>query len=138
VAMAESASHIRLVSAIVRWLTYGPLSVEEGLILIDCPEQASHSKPRQLGRYIPDVHVPAFGGRGPIIGEAKTVRDLERGHTSDQLAAFLKWCGQNDDSLFIIAVPWHMARLAEAVLRRIQLSTGTEHVRTRVLDRLSG
>jgi len=136
--MPESASHIRLVKALVSWLVEGPLSVDAGLLLVDSPDSPPRSRPSQIGGHVPDVCVPAWDTHGPILGEAKTLRDLEREHTLSQLRAFLNWCSRRDGALFVLAVPWPMVRLARAMLKRLLREVESGHVRTIVLDRLSG
>jgi hypothetical protein len=136
--MSESALHMALTAALVRWVAERYFDGDEGRILVDCPEgHYSRDNPPRIGGYTPDVFANQMNGQGNIVGEAKTACDLENCHTRAQLAAFLDYCVQNDATL-VMAVPWYAERLAKAMIRNIQRRRGGPPASVVVLERLSG
>ena len=71
---------------------------------------------------------------GVVIGEAKSLMDLENSHTDAQVTAFLGRCGLGEGSAFILAVPWPIERLAKALLTNFRVREGLLHVETVVLS----
>ena len=72
-----------------------------------------------------------------VIGEAKSMRDLENSHTEAQVTAFLKRCGMAEGSAFILAVPWPIERLARALLTKFPVREGLPKVETVVLSEMN-
>ena len=95
-------------------------------------------KPPLISDHCPDVFVPKTNSFNMIIGEAKTLRDVETVHTINQFKAFLKFCELNHPSLFVLAVPWPVTRLARNLVKNIQVKTDTRNVRTFILENLRG
>ena len=75
---------------------------------------------------------------GVVIGEAKSLKDLENSHTEAQVTAFLKRCGMAEGSAFILAVPWPVERLARALLASLQAREGLSRVDTVVMSEVDG
>lgn len=136
--MGESALHMMLVNRLADWIENSLLGGDSGYILIDDPDRCAQDKPPIVYGFIPDVYVMNAPGHGIIIGEAKTTRDVEDNHAIEQYQAFLRKCAESEDSLFVLAVPWHMVRLAESILKELKIKIGAEEVKTRVLEKLPG
>ena len=136
--MGESSSHIRLVDQLVSWILHQLLDGDDGYMMIDHPNSKANERPPKIGGFIPDVYVPSAAGKRLIIGEAKTGRDLERKHSLDQLVAFLRVCSQAENPVFVLAVPWDMVRLAQAIMIDLRNRAGAHNVNTNVLEKLSG
>ena len=134
--MAESSSHIRLVNHLVAWISDNYLNGDLGGLLMDLSSSPAPSRPPSIHGFVPDAYVKLAGGEEIIIGEAKTPRDLERAHTRDQLRAFLRECASSTNGLLVIAVPWHVSRLAKSMLKILQKENDWEKVSSIVLDRL--
>ena len=71
-----------------------------------------------------------------IIGEAKSMKDLENSHTEAQVTAFLRRCGRVEGSALILAVPWPVERLAKALLTNFSAKEGSPDVETVVLSEM--
>ena len=72
-----------------------------------------------------------------VIGEAKSMRDLENSHTEAQVTAFLRRCGMAEGSAFILAVPWPIERLARALLTNFRVREGLPQVEIVVLSEMN-
>src|SRR5258708_8311128 len=87
--MPESQGHIDLVRSLSAWIEgkfrNGSYSFH---VIADLPD--SPEKPDYIGGFRPDVYARA-AGKHTILGEAKTVNDLECLHTERQIGAFLKY-----------------------------------------------
>ena len=86
---------------------------------------------------MPDAYVMLDEQGGVVIGEAKSMRDLENSHTEAQVTAFLRRCGMAECSAFILAVPWPIERLAGALLTNFRVREGLPHVETVVLSEMN-
>jgi len=107
-------------------------------MLIDVPENPPHKKPPKLYEFVPDIFVLNTTRYAFVIGEAKTPTDIDKNHTMEQLTAFLRKCSESNNSLLVIAVPWHVARLARSVIEHCKKKAGLEVVKTMVIERLPG
>jgi len=105
-------------------------------MLIDHPNSNKKERPPIIEGFIPDVYIPNAPGNVFIIGEAKTAKDLEKKHSIAQISGFLRRCSQTNDSILVLAVPWHMTRLGKNMLRYLKRRIGADNVRTEVLERL--
>ena len=109
----------------------------EGLslrVLSDSGSRQSANRPPSIGGYIPDAYVMINEKGTVVLGEAKSMKDLEHAHTVTQLTAFLERCAIADGSALILAVPWPTERLARALLKKLQARQGSPHVETVVLS----
>jgi hypothetical protein len=114
--MSEGSLHARLVQELVTFIRRMPreLSVPT---LVDLPGTDQELKPPMLNGFVPDVYVP---GNSPIIGEAKTLRDLETEHTRLQVAAFLEFIsGTSPVGCLVFAVPLPGVNYAKSIIRNI-------------------
>ena len=136
--MPESASHAKLVESMRKWIVDNRFDGDSGHVLVDNAEATAASKPPKAHGFIPDLYAKHRPGVGVIIGEAKTARDLENPHTEAQIRGFLRTCAEETNSLFVLAVPWHMERFARSLVRSIQRRDNTCGVETMVLEKLEG
>lgn len=136
--MGESSTHMALVQDLVRWISENCLGGDSGGLLYDGPECAPSRKPRTVGGFTPDVLVERPGGDGVVIGEAKTAGDIENGHTKAQLTAYMKCCAAQADGILVVAVPWHLSRRVESMIRCIKRREGLSRVQSIVLRKLKG
>jgi hypothetical protein len=132
--MAESLSHITLVTALAKWTAHRFFGGDHGCIFIDAPNIGPERKPRSINGFVPDLYAET-ANRRLIIGEAKTRHDVETNHTKQQLEAFLIRCNQTPDSWLILAVPWYLTRCAGNLLQQIQKRIST-NVNTFVIEKL--
>lgn len=135
--MPESASHIRLVSSIVRWIADTHFRGDKGHVLVDSPDGDARTKPPRIGDAFPDAYATLPSG-GIIIGEAKTPRDIQTQHTEGQLRSYLSACSLIPDSIFVFGVPWEYAATAHNLLKFLKRGENILHVKSVVLDYLQG
>jgi hypothetical protein len=134
--MGESNNHIQLVEAMVYWIAGTYLNGDKGYLLIDHPDAAVCSKPPKINGYVPDVFTASAPHSRKIVGEAKTIRDIERPHSVEQIKAFLRYCSIHEDAVFVFAAPWSMSRYAKALLKRLQQQTRSQMVKIMVIEGL--
>ena len=103
-------------------------------VLCDSISRQSRSRPPAISGYIPDTYVALDELGSVVIGEAKSLKDLENSHTESQIIAFLKRCSFADGSAFILAVPWPVERLARSLMTNLQYREGLPHVASLVLS----
>jgi hypothetical protein len=107
-------------------------------IYVDSPELGNPIRPPLVDGYLPDLYCESDGGFNPIIGEAKTARDLETRHSASQITAYLLELREHANSTLIIAVPWHAVPTSKAIVRSLKKRVDGEHVSTIFLERLPG
>lgn len=106
-------------------------------MLIDSVGSQSHNRPPSIDGHVPDAYVMLDEQGRVVIGEAKSMRDLENSHTEAQVTAFLRRCGMVEGSAFILAVPWPIERLAGGLLANFRLRERSRHVETVVLSEMN-
>ena len=115
--MPESETHKNLVYQLTQWITKTFYQEANFFIWSDSPG-TDHSKlPIRIAGFIPDVYAKSLNKKPyHIIGEAKSYDDLDTIHSEKQLLAFLRYCYNNEASLFLLAVPWDQVRYARSLL----------------------
>ena len=119
--MPESIQHVRLVKDLCEYISKEYLNGDRGSILRDSSGVSSHDRCYEIDGYIPDVIGKTFTGTiKNIIGEAKTVHDIENRHTLLQLEAYLAYCSHEAHSaVLVVAVPWAYHQLIRLTLCNI-------------------
>lgn len=133
--MPESVNHLRLVKQMACWISAEYLDGDSGALLVDDPSSAG-GRPPPLSGFVPDVYVRMASRDAVVVGEAKTAVDLERTHTRNQLAAFLKECSTVANGVLVVAVPWYISRLARSLVKKVQRQNDLEAVNIVVLDKI--
>ena len=103
-------------------------------VLTDSIGSDSIDRPPSIGSHVPDAYVMLDRSGRVILGEAKSLRDLENSHTEAQLTAFLRRCNSVDHSTLVLAVPWPIERLAKALLLSLQVREGLSHIEIAVIS----
>ena len=106
-------------------------------VFTDSLSSKSPTRPPPIEGYVPDAYVMLNEQGRVVIGEAKSMRDLENSHTEAQVMAFLRRCGMAEGAAFILAVPWPIERLARALLTNFRVREGLPHVETVVLSEMN-
>lgn len=132
--MPESATHAKLVAALVAFVEQELGAVTNVALREDAVRPLRGERPPKINGYVPDLYATDVPTTKTLIGEAKTKADLERNHTRDQISAFLAYLSQTPRGIFALSVPL----LAGATARRLlaELSAPFPHAETRmfVLD----
>jgi hypothetical protein len=121
--------HALLVAELVRYITICINSPDLAgaaspiILLADIPGTESVSKPPSIKGFFPDVYV---GSPYPIIGEAKTLRDLETEHSMHQLTGFLRFLSNTENGRLFLAVPLPALNFAKAIVRNLCREIGCD------------
>ena len=132
--MPESEEHTRLVAILRCYIADAFCNGKAERIFTDSTGTESLDRPPSIAGFIPDAYVSHNPQGRIVIGEAKSIRDLENSHTESQVIAFLRRCKLVDDSVFILAVPWPIERLARTFLTNLQDREGLPQVETIVIS----
>ena len=135
--MPESEEHAHLVTILHSYIANRFCDGNRDLVLTDSVIDSSRTRPPSIEGYVPDAYVMSDRRGTVIIGEAKTLRDLENSHTEAQVSAFLRRCSITNGSTLILAVPWPIERLTRAILTKLQIREESSHVETVVLSEAS-
>ena len=106
-------------------------------VFTDSVSAESSGRPPPIEGYVPDAYVMLNDMGRVVIGEAKSMGDLENSHTEGQVTAFLRRCGLAEGSVLILAVPWPIERLARALLTKFRAGEGLPRVETVVLSEIN-
>jgi hypothetical protein len=129
--MSDSAQHLELVRSIVSFVAVN-FSPTKFAILTDLP--GSVDKPPKIHGFVPDVFAQDAPRTTVIIGEAKTISDLQTVHSQMQVEAFLRFLAAQENGIFILAVPWPVAVTARQIAERYLESLEVKHVKLVICD----
>ena len=135
--MPESEKHSYLVTILHSYITDRFCGDIGERVLTDSASSNSRTRPPLIEGHVPDAYVMLNEQGRVVIGEAKSMRDLENPHTEAQITSFLRRCGMVEGSVFIMAVPWPIERLAKALLRNFRVREGLPYVETVVLSEMN-
>lgn len=99
-------------------------------------DHISPEKPPVIYGSVPDVYAIEFKDKKIVIGEAETERGLLDRHTETQLRNFIRGCQDYHNSLFVLAVPWHMTARAKTIIKQLKMELNADHIETVVLEKL--
>jgi hypothetical protein len=133
--LAESSNHAFLVNSIIDWIKLTQDN-ETFVILSDTFTQGAREIPTAINGYIPDVYAVNVKKNKYIIGEAKTYTDVETRHSCEQYKAFLKYCADNSNTFFVLAVPWTMINAAKSLFRYLKRTTNTHNAKVIFIEDL--
>ena len=119
--MPESEEHSNLVAILHSYVSDRFCEGKRDRVLSDSVSSEPGTRPPSIEGYVPDVYVMLNDLGRVVIGEAKSMGDLENSHTEAQVTAFLKRCGMAEGSTFILAVPWPVERLAWELLTNFRV-----------------
>lgn len=132
--MSESTEHSDLVSILQGYMAESFCGGNRTRVFVDSLAINSVERPPPIAGYIPDAYVQLDDGAAVAIGEAKSLRDFENTHTDVQTIAFLKRCAMATDSVFVMAVPWPIERLAISTINKHQTDLGLTDLKCVVLS----
>ena len=103
-------------------------------VFTDSAINGPSTRPPSIEGYVPDAYIMLNEQGRLVIGEAKSMEDLENAHTEAQITAFLRRCAMAQGSALILAVPWPIERLARALLTNFRARWELFHVEAVVLS----
>lgn len=137
--MPESDQHQRLILRLVDYIKARFAKNYSLTILDDLPKAIGSEKPPTIGNFRPDVYAVDVPETIVIVGEAKSVKDLESFHSRDQYRSFLSFLSKRENSYFLLAVPFQSVPAARRVISSImvKLNLTFDDVTVVVLDEIS-
>lgn len=130
----ESSLHTHLVERLLEVVRKEHRPPRGLLVLADHPSFGGN-RPPSIGGFLPDVFASDLPATFEVLGEAKTMPDLETERSARQLRAFLDHLCVRPGSMFYLAVPPFNAARARAFLLKLQTPLHAP-VKVRVIDGL--
>ncbi len=135
--MPESAAHARLVMVLLDYLHREFASLTDIVIRDDSAAPLRRERPPTIGGFVPDLFAVDVPTTRTLIGEAKTIQDLETDHSRAQIVAFLGYLGQVPNGTFLLSVPLEASATAKRILRQVSAELPPAPTRILVLDGLT-
>ena len=127
--MSETIDHTRLVGIIITWVKSEYSGIPGFCVFCDCPPVLETEKPSSIEGFYPDVCGAATPPAVTVLGEAKTLPDLESPRSYQQILAFFRFLAARPQPTFVIAVPWFAKTTAKHIINRAKQETHAEGVR---------
>jgi hypothetical protein len=132
--MSETLAHTRLVGVIVNWVKVEYPATPGLCLFCDCPPILETEKPSAIEGFFPDVCAISTPPAVTLIGEAKTVPDLESQRSYKQFVAFLRFLAARPKPTLVVATPWQAAATAKNLITLAQRESRTKAVQLRFLN----
>ena len=133
--MSESAAHANLVQNIILYAEREFGSLAEYVVREDAVHPLRGERPPRVEGYVPDVYVTDVPTTMTLIGEAKTLHDIETEHSRRQIFAFLKYLSNTHNGIFVLSVPLFSGAMARRFLSDIKQPIQANSTAIVVLDR---
>jgi hypothetical protein len=131
--MSETLAHTRLVGVIVNWVK-ARYSATVGLcVFCDCPTVLETEKPSPIEGFFPDVCALSTPPALTLVGEAKTLPDLESPRSFQQVVAFMRFLAARPQPILVIATPWQAVATAKNIVVLARRESRAEHVQVHFL-----
>ena len=111
--MSESNQHYQLVSIMTRYIKD---KYPKYMVLSDIQKYPGDSVPNKINGFKPDFLAVSGDKKHHIIGEAKTVTDLNSSHSEKQFITFITYLENQDTSNFLLSVPYESTPRAKIIL----------------------
>jgi hypothetical protein len=134
--VSETIGHVRLVGVVLKWVDSQVSNIPGVCLYCDCPPLRVTEKPSSIDGFYPDVCVLTIPSVLTIIGEAKTLPDLESSRSFRQIVAFLEYLKVQSNPHFVLAVPWQASATARNILRVAKKEAFAEAVKLNVISDL--
>lgn len=134
--MGETQLHLDLVRRLVEYAEWRLRGYVAVAVFADLPSTPRRDKPQRVGGFVPDVYASDVPTTFSLVGEAKTIEDLETRHTILQLGAFFRHvtvCG----GALAVAVPWTAITTARRVVHEVAVAEGCATVEYTIIDEMS-
>jgi len=135
--MGVSDSHIRLVQELRSFVEAKYGGKGKLIVFTDNPDSAFKDHVPKIGEAFPDLYARCYCPDIIILGEAKTVNDVESRHSILQYKYFIQFCAQNTNSCLIFAVPWTVIASLKNTIRNVKRQLHVDNVEPVYLEPLS-
>ncbi len=104
-----------------------------GLLVLADHHSFGPNRPHQIAGYTPDLFASDLPATFEVIGEAKTMADLQSGRSQRQIRAFLDYLSLRPRSSFYLVVPPFQRQRSAAILDTLRVAAHSTVV-TEVID----
>ncbi|HEV7511425.1 MAG TPA: hypothetical protein VGO27_06980 [Candidatus Acidoferrum sp.] len=115
--MSETLQHTQLVSVILRWIHNKHMLTPGFLLYCDSPTALNTEKPPNVDGFYADVYGVTSPPLITVLGEAKTIPDIDSERSFRQICAFLSFLSVRPDPTFVFAIPWQAKATAKNLVR---------------------
>lgn len=134
--MGVSESHLRLVDELEAYIKKEYTSYH-GLIIYKDSPSSTQAVPK-IGNAVPDVLGRSFDPELTVVGEAKTIDDVERDHSIKQYTEYLKFCSAGENRKLVFAVPWTETATLNNLIFYLKRQLGITNVYPYIIPLLNG
>ena len=132
--MPESLNHSNLLDRLHEYVVYTFDQDRNFTILHELPGSIGCEKPPMIEGFRPDLYASKGVLETVIIGEAKTMKDLETAHSREQYRAYARHLAACENATLILAVPWQLRVRAKTLMRLAIEDAGAPAIAQIVLD----
>ncbi|TNM59865.1 hypothetical protein [Aliirhizobium smilacinae] len=111
----ETSAHTVLVERLISYVRARHCP-PRGLLVLADHHTYGNNRPPQIAGYTPDLFASDLPATFEVIGEAKTMADLETGRSHRQISAFLDYLSVRQGSSFYLVVPPFQRRRSAAIV----------------------
>ena len=133
--MSVSRSHIFLVDCLEQYIKSEFDNKQNSIIYVDKPNSLFKDRIPFIGNAIPDLYARCYNPDIVIIGEAKTLNDVENPHSLQQYREYLSFCDKGNAKL-VFAVPWTIVSLLKNTIRILKKKLNINNVDVIYLEQL--
>ncbi len=126
--MSETITHTRLVAVIVEWIKAEHEKTPGFCLFCDSPTVLVTEKPSFIEGFFPDVYGATTPPAVTLLGEAKTLPDLESVRSYRQLAAFFRFLQIQPQPTLILATPWRATATAKRIVSKARQESNADRV----------
>ena len=131
--MSETLEHTRLVGVIVNWIKVNHTAAPGLCLFCDSPTVLESEKPSPIEGFFPDVCAVTTPPAVTILGEAKTLPDLESARSYRQFMAFLRFLAVRPQPILLVATPWQASAAARNIVALAMRESRAKPVTVRFL-----
>jgi hypothetical protein len=117
----ESRTHTLLVERLIAHVQ-AKHRPPRGLLLLADHHSVGSNRPQQIAGYTPDVFASDLPATFEVIGEAKTMADLQSNRSQRQIRAFLDYLSLRPRSSFYLVVPPFQRQRSVAILNTLRVA----------------
>lgn len=126
--MGETLLHTRLVSIIVNWVARQHPTTPGFCLYCDNQTVLQTEKPPPIDGFYSDVYAVTTPPAITLLGEAKTIPDIDSERSFNQLVAFLRFLSVRPGPTLIMATPWQARPTAKNLVRLAKPRAGATDV----------
>ena len=126
--MSETLTHTQLVGTLVGWARENIGNPPGLCVYCDSPTVLKTEKPPSIGGYFSDLYAITSPPSFTIVGEAKTIPDIDSGRTFNQILAFLRFLSSCPYPRLVLAMPWQAKATAKNIVRLARIQANAPDV----------